>query len=115
MVLRVLGSSSSGNAYILENVGEALLIEAGVNFKKVVAALEGNISKVVGCLITHEHGDHAGRINEVLNAVIPVYATQGTIDNAKVKSEWKPRTLEQEGNGYKAETSSPSFGVRAMP
>ena len=48
MVLRVLGSSSSGNAYILENVGEALLIEAGVNFKKVVAALEGNISKVVG-------------------------------------------------------------------
>lgn len=103
MVLRVLGSSSSGNAYILENVGEALLIEAGVNFKKVVAALEGNISKVVGCLITHEHGDHAGRINEVLNAVIPVYATQGTIDNAKVKSEWKPRTLEREGNGYKVQ------------
>lgn len=103
MVLRVLGSSSSGNAYILENVGEALLIEAGVNFKKVVAVLEGNISKVVGCLITHEHGDHAGRINEVLNAVIPVYATQGTIDNAKVKSEWKPRTLEREGNGYKVQ------------
>ena len=53
MVLRVLGSSSSGNAYILENVGEALLIEAGVNFKKVVAALEGNISKVVGLSLIH--------------------------------------------------------------
>lgn len=57
MVLSVLGSSSSGNAYVLQNAGEALLIEAGINFKKVVTALEGNISKVVGCLITHEHGD----------------------------------------------------------
>lgn len=104
MVLSVLGSSSSGNAYVLQNVGEALLIEAGVNFKKVVAALEGDISKVVGCIITHEHGDHAGRINEVLNAVIPVYATRGTIEAAKVTSEWKPRELEHNGNGYKTIT-----------
>ena len=104
MVLSVLGSSSSGNAYVLQNVGEALLIEAGVNFKKVVAALEGNISKVVGCLISHEHGDHAGRVNEVLNAVIPVYATRGTIDAAKITSEWKPRVLEHDGEGYKVQT-----------
>lgn len=104
MVLSVLGSSSNGNAYVLQNVGEALLIEAGVNFKKVVAALEGNISKVVGCLISHEHGDHAGRINEVLNAVIPVYATRGTIDAAKITSEWKPRVLEHDGEGYKVHT-----------
>lgn len=104
MVLSVLGSSSSGNAYVLHNAGEALLIEAGIAFKKVVAALEGNISKVVGCLITHEHGDHAGRINEVLNAVIPVYATRGTIESAKVTSEWKPRELEKDGQGYKVQT-----------
>ena len=29
-----------------------------------------NVKKIVGCLITHEHGDHAGRINEVLNYVV---------------------------------------------
>lgn len=104
MVLCVLGSSSSGNAYVLQNAGEALLIEAGINFKKVVAALEGNISKVVGCLITHEHGDHAGRINEVLNAVIPVYATRGTIDATNITSEWKPRELERDGESYKVQT-----------
>lgn len=103
MKLTVIASGSSGNAYVLQNVGEALLIEAGINFKKVVAALEGNISKVVGCLITHEHGDHAGRINEVLNAVIPVYATRGTIEAAKVTSEWKPRELERNGEGYKVQ------------
>ncbi len=104
MVLSVLGSSSSGNAYVLHNAGEALLIEAGIAFKKIVATLEGNISKVVGCLITHEHGDHAGRINEVLNAVIPVYATRGTIEAAKVTSEWKPRELERAEQGYKVQT-----------
>ena len=101
MVLSVLGSSSSGNAYILQNVGEALLIEAGIPFKKIVAGLNGNISKVVGCLISHEHGDHAGRINEVLNAAIPVFASKGTIENAKITSEWPARVLERAGNGYK--------------
>lgn len=101
MVLSVLGSSSSGNAYVLHNVGEALLIEAGMPFKKVVAELEGNISKIVGCLITHEHGDHAGRINEVLNAVVPVYASKGTIENAKITSEWPGHVLERAGEGYK--------------
>lgn len=101
MVLSVLGSSSSGNAYVLRNKGEALLIEAGIPFKKVVIELEGDISKVVGCLISHEHGDHAGRINEVLNAVIPVYASKGTIENAKITSEWQPHELERTKNGYK--------------
>ncbi len=80
MELTVLGSGSEGNAYVLQNAGEALLLEAGIPFKKVLAALGNNVKKVVGCLITHEHGDHAGRINEVLNYVVPVYASKGTIE-----------------------------------
>lgn len=32
MELRVLGSSSSGNCYILDNGNEALIIEAGIRF-----------------------------------------------------------------------------------
>ena len=35
MKLRVLGSGSSGNCYILENEAEALIIEAGVPFMEV--------------------------------------------------------------------------------
>lgn len=35
MVLKVLGSSSQGNCYILENRDEALIIEAGVRFIEV--------------------------------------------------------------------------------
>lgn len=84
MKLKVLGSSSKGNCYILENDSEALILEAGVKFSEVKHALNYNIKKVVGCLITHEHKDHAGKINEVLNATIPVYASEGTIKNTKI-------------------------------
>ena len=40
MVLKVLGSGSSGNCYILESDTEALIIEAGVPFLDVKKALD---------------------------------------------------------------------------
>ena len=100
MELTVLGSSSEGNAYVLQNAGEALLLEAGIPFKKVLAALGNNVKKIVGCLITHEHGDHAGRINEVLNYVVPVYASKGTIEAAKINSCWRPTHIRMENGSY---------------
>lgn len=90
MELKVLGSSSRGNCYVLENENEALILEAGVRFTDVKRALNYNISKAVGCLITHEHKDHAGKINEVLNATIPVYASAGTIENTIIEGHRKP-------------------------
>jgi len=56
MVLSVINSNSKGNGYILENDNEALLIECGCRLLDVKKALDFNISKVVGCLISHEHG-----------------------------------------------------------
>ena len=69
----------------MENDREALLLEAGVRFASVKQALDYNITKVVGCLITHEHKDHAGYINEVLKATVPVYASAGTIENTPIE------------------------------
>lgn len=80
MELKVIGTGSSGNAYLLENEKEALLIECGVNFKEIKAAVNFNINKIVGCIVTHEHGDHAKSIKEVMEAGINVYATKGTHD-----------------------------------
>lgn len=94
MKLKVLGSSSQGNCYVLENEHEALILEAGVKFSEVKHALNYNIKKVVGCLITHEHKDHAGKINEVLNATIPVYASAGTIQNTKIEGYRLPLICE---------------------
>ncbi|WP_437918554.1 MBL fold metallo-hydrolase [Sphingobacterium sp. LRF_L2] len=80
MKLKVIGSGSKGNAYIVHDENEALLIEAGCNFKAVKAALDFNIGKVSGCLITHEHLDHAAHAKEVLKAGIDVYCLKETAE-----------------------------------
>ncbi len=78
MKLTILGSSSKGNCYILENDTEALIIECGVNIKEVKQALNFNLKKVVGCLMTHEHGDHAKYASDFMKAGINVWASEKT-------------------------------------
>lgn len=77
MRLKVIGSSSAGNGYILENDREALLIEAGCRFAEVKEALGYNIRKVAGCIVSHEHKDHARYVEEVKAAGIPVLGGEG--------------------------------------
>lgn len=78
MILNVLGSGSSGNGYILQNEQEALVLECGMPLKNATEALGGNLRKVVGCLITHSHGDHAGYIKQYARP-FNIYATAGTL------------------------------------
>lgn len=73
MKLKVLGSGSSGNCYILENDNEALIIEAGLPFMEVKKALDFNVRKIKAVLITHEHGDHRKYWFEYVRAGIPVF------------------------------------------
>lgn len=74
MKLKVLGSSSAGNCYVLDNGNEALILEAGVAFAKVKKALGFNLRKVAGCLITHQHKDHAKYIRNVVECGITTLA-----------------------------------------
>lgn len=78
MQLRCLGSSSLGNCYLLENDKECLVLEAGLPFKEVKKALDFNISKIVGVLVTHEHGDHFKYVKDYLKNGIKVMTSQGT-------------------------------------
>lgn len=78
MELTVLGSSSSGNCYLLQNKEECLIIEAGISFKEVKKALDFIVSKIVGVLVSHEHGDHAKYVKEYLKAGIGIHTSLGT-------------------------------------
>lgn len=73
MNLKVLGSGSSGNCYILESDTEALIIEAGLPFREVKKALNFNVRKIKAVFITHEHGDHRKFWYEYVKAGIPVF------------------------------------------
>ena len=76
MTLKVIGSSSSGNCYLLENKEECLILEAGIDPKKI----SFDIEKVVGCLITHEHKDHCKYAEHLSKMAIDIYASKGTIE-----------------------------------
>lgn len=73
MNLKCLGSGSSGNCYILHNNDEALIIEAGVRIKDVKIALDFNISKVAGVLVSHIHKDHSAVAGDFEKMGIPVF------------------------------------------
>jgi phosphoribosyl 1,2-cyclic phosphodiesterase len=88
MKLKVLGSSSAGNCYILENDSEALILEAGVKFAEVQRALNFNIGKIAGCLITHEHKDHAGYIL-TFPRFVDVFCSKRTADSADIGEKTK--------------------------
>lgn len=73
MELKVIGSGSSGNCYLLENETECLVIEAGLPFLEVKKALNFDITKINGVLVTHCHADHAKYAKEYERAGIPVF------------------------------------------
>lgn len=80
MQLRVINSNSSGNGYALISRDSTLLIECGVHLDKVKAAIDYDLSKVVGCILTHRHGDHFKYHNQFVKAGIDVYASAGTLE-----------------------------------
>lgn len=86
MKLSILGSNSAGNCYIIQNEKEALILECGIKFADVQKALGFNLDKVVGALISHEHGDHCKFIGDFINKRIPVYASAGTFEAKNIKS-----------------------------
>ena len=78
MKLRVLGSNSKGNCYLLESESETLIVECGISFKDIKIALDFNLRNIVGCLVTHEHGDHSKALQDLLTSGINVYTSMGT-------------------------------------
>lgn len=72
--LKILGSGSSGNSYaLIADNGEILAIEAGCKFMDFKKMIDWKISNVVGCIVTHEHLDHARYIKDFMQSGIPVY------------------------------------------
>ena len=79
MKLKVISTGSKGNAYILGNENEALLIECGVKITDIKKALNFDLSRVVGCIVTHEHQDHCKAFDDVMKLGITTYTGAKTI------------------------------------
>lgn len=95
MELKILGSSSKGNCYLLDNDKECLMIECGVPFKEVQKAVNFGISRICGIVISHEHGDHAKYAGKCLESRIPCYMSQGTKEALKFQDSRLVHTMEE--------------------
>ena len=77
-----LFSGSSGNAILVSAADTLVLVDAGMNCKKIVEAL--NIVKInpfdlSAILITHDHSDHISGLDVFTRKFsIPIYATKDT-------------------------------------
>lgn len=102
--LKVLGSGSSGNSYaLIADNGEILAIEAGCKFMDFKIMIDWKISDVVGCIVSHEHGDHARYIKDFMQSGIPVYTafeTQSALETITGERTIAipPRTARQIGS-----------------
>ncbi len=84
-----IGSSSSGNSYIIQAAGKVMVLDAGLSCIKITRALEElglGPEDVSAILITHEHGDHVKSVRTLARKCPDalVYASLGTVENCEV-------------------------------
>lgn len=85
MKLVCIGSSSVGNAYALDAGGEILLLEAGIRHTLVSKAIGFRDDKVVGCLVSHHHIDHAKYVEEYSRRGVKIICNQDVANRKKLE------------------------------
>lgn len=84
MNIKVLGSSSKGNCYVVSDGTTMLLLDCGVPIRRILSGIDFKVGSVAGCLVTHSHGDHVKSAHELMFRGIPVYASAGCIRAANL-------------------------------
>lgn len=110
MKLNILGSNSAGNCYVLQNDEEALIIEAGIDFRNVKKCLGFNLRKVSGAVITHQHGDHAKFVASFVSNGVATLALEDVFSSHDIFNHPFAKTI-QTGRGYKVGR----FYIQAFP
>lgn len=77
-----LASGSNGNCYYIGNENEAVLIDAGIYYKRLLERLETSgleKSKIKAIFISHEHADHIQGVKGCAKKLnVPVFITEKT-------------------------------------
>ena len=131
-----IGSSSSGNSYIIMAGGRTILLDVGLTAKRILGALDHfdiDPEEVDAVLVTHEHTDHSKSIRAISrkcpHAVF--YASRGTVEGAgnfiyvpeerlrivKAGTSFvlRPMSGEQDGAESAASSDSPDVIISTFP
>jgi phosphoribosyl 1,2-cyclic phosphodiesterase len=116
MELQVVGTGSTGNCCVLRAggaCGQALLLDAGLPIAQITNSVKGWDS-VVGCLITHEHQDHAKSAIEIARRGIRTYATKGTIEGIQGKQKLGDEYVQFRSVRYRESVFISDFTITAF-
>lgn len=80
MIFRPLTSSSHGNAYIVSDRETRILLECGVSHKRLRELCGFQLSRLDGCLVSHEHKDHSKAVAQVIKDGVAVHMSMGTAE-----------------------------------
>jgi len=78
--INAIASSSQGNLYTLGNGNTKLIVELGVAWRQVLLAVNFDLSRVAGALVTHEHKDHSRSVMDAAKAGLDIYLSEGTAE-----------------------------------
>lgn len=93
MRVEILASSSAGNAYVVSSSDGLLLLDAGIPFEVLRRKLAFRVASLDACLLTHEHGDHAKSVLQLMKAGVNVYASAGTWAALGIKPGFRARVV----------------------
>ena len=80
MRFEALASSSAGNAYIVSDKETHILLECGISHKKLQKLSGFQLTEFAGCLVSHEHKDHAKSVADLIKDGMTVYMSEGTAE-----------------------------------
>lgn len=71
---KCLGTGSQqGNCYLLSTETQTLILDCGIPIMEIKKGLNFDLSKVVGCVVSHAHHDHDKSANDLKNMGIRVW------------------------------------------
>lgn len=73
-----LASSSRGNAHMITDGVTPLLLDCGMPAKELRKRSGFSLTRIAGCLVSHEHKDHSRAVVDLLKAGVDVYMSPGT-------------------------------------
>lgn len=71
------------------------MLECGLPYKTILKGLNFDLSRVVGCLVTHEHKDHSRGTQDLIRNGINIYTGKGTAEACEV-SGYRVKKMESE-------------------
>ncbi len=86
MKIKVIGSGSSGNCYVISDVETKLMLDCGLPYKTILKGIEFAPFEIAGCLVTHSHRDHVKGLKDLMKYTdIEFYMSKGEQAAAGIK------------------------------